>query len=302
MFSNNNYNFNTDLVFYPFNKLELKSVSTKNSRTILKKVDCKHCNTETCYDCSQCDQGITEIYETVPNVLIKKLALIEDIILKELNILKKDPLVNFDNKDKVVNYLQEYLKSSDITEQNIYQLISLNKQYGKFNEISYYISKSLNLIDHKVVFLIKLYNFILEITQGNLNPYNLFYYNHFKKYNFLLKSLEISLPINKEEFDKFYQNVPEFIGSLINYYSPNKRYPRKIITNKNFYYDINFEVAAKCRQLDNKVFYLNGKIAKKMSLTLRDKIRAEFGLKKYKNIKQPQLPKIELGLKLINCN
>ncbi len=302
MFLNNNYNFNTDLVFYPFNKLELKSVSTKNSRTILKKVNCKHCDSKTCNNCSKCEKSITEIYKKVTNVLIKKLALIEDEILRELNPLKKNPLVNFDNKEKAVNYLQKCLKSSNIKEQNIYQLISLNKQYGKFNEISYYISKSLNFVDHKVVFLIKLYNFILEITQGDFNPYSLFYYNHFKKYNYLLKSLEINLPINKEEFDKFYQNVPEFIGSLINFYSPDKKYPRKIITNKNFYYDINFEVAAKCRQSDNKVFYLNDKIAKKMSLTLRDKIRAEFGLKKYKNIKQPQLPKIELGLKLINCN
>ena len=34
----------------------------------------------------------------------------------------------------------------------------------------------------------------------------------------------------------------------------------------------------------------------------RDQIRSEFGLKKVKKPKVPSLPKIEIGLKLINCN
>ena len=185
---------------------------------------------------------------------------------------------------------------------NLVKLINLNNEYGSVDEISYYISKALNSFDNKLVFLLKLYEYIINLTLGELNPYSFFYYKNFKKYEYLLNEFELDLLLTKEEFREFYQNVPEFTGSLLNYYSPEKKYPKNIITNKEYECDLNFEIASACRQNDNKLFFINHNIKNKMVRKIRDQIRSEFGLKKIKKYKIPQLPKIELGLKLINCN
>jgi hypothetical protein len=118
------------------------------------------------------------------------------------------------------------------------------------------------------------------LATGAMNPYGLFYYKNFKKYEFLIKDFEIDLLITKEEFREFYQNVPEYVGSLLNFYSPDKKYPKTIITNKEYECDINFETAAKCRQEDNKLFFINLNLEEKMIRKTRDQIRSEFRLKK----------------------
>ncbi len=302
MFSTNNYNIIKRYVYYPNNRLEIPTISLKNIRSVSKNGFCKHCDSETCYDCSQCDKGITEIFKTVPASLIKKLVLIENLISEKLMKLEKKELDKFKSKEIVINYLQKKILSNNLSEKDLKQLIILNNDFGHYDEVSYYFSKCLNYIDSEIVFLIKLYNLIINIARGDLNPFDFFFYDRFRKYKYLIDTHRIELPLTKKEFDELYQNTPDYIGSLLNYYCPKKKYPRQIISNKNYHCDINFETVAECRSRDNKITYLNYKIEKKMGRAARDKIRAEFGVKKYVEPKKLKLPKIELKLKLINCN
>ena len=67
---------------------------------------------QTCYDCSQCDKGITEIFKTVPASLIKKLVLVENLISEKLMKLEKKELDQFKSKEIVINYLQKKILSN----------------------------------------------------------------------------------------------------------------------------------------------------------------------------------------------
>ncbi len=301
MYLINNYQINKELIFYPLNKLKVLTLSLINNRLVSKNVKCKYCNTETFYECTQCNGGITEVYQAISNSLIKKLPLIESKILSEINSLSVKEKIRLTDKDNAINYLQNFLKRKNVEENDLVNILNLNKEMGEVNEVSYYILKSLDKFDSKVVFLLKLYEFIINLAKGELNPYNLFFYKYYNKYEYFINDNNLNLPIEKKEFDELYQNVPEYIGSLINFYSPNNKYPRQIITNKNYYCDINFGIILNCRLKDNKVFYLNSKVEKKSKLQLRNKIRSEFGLKKVSKVNIPKLPRLELSLKLINC-
>ena len=112
------------------------------------------------------------------------------------------------------------------------------------NEINYLFKLLSNYIDSEIVFLIKLYNLIINIARGDLNPFDFFFYDRFRKYKHLIDTHRIELPLTKKEFDELYQNTPDYIGSLLNYYCPKKKYPRQIISNKNYHCDINFETVA----------------------------------------------------------
>lgn len=227
--------------------------------------------------------------------------------MEELNLLnnKKSKLLDKSNTYEVINYLQNILiKGKKLKDYNLLvHLIDLNNKWGKCNEISYYISKCINLIDHKLVFLLKLYELIVNLSLNNVCPHNFYYYDFYKKYEFLTKEFQINLPISLNEFKKLYQNVPDYAGSLLNFYSSKKTYPLKIISAKNYYYDLNFKEITECRVKDNKISYLNGKIEKKLRQNLRDKIRAEFGLKKIKlKDEKIKIPKLEINLNVIDLN
>ena len=302
MYSTNNYSIKKELLFYPLNKINPISISLNNSRLVTIKTKCKICNNETCFDCNHCDLGISETYRSVPRTLLKKLPLIENQIINEFSKYKSQNSKTYKDKEEAIKFVQRIYIKKSFNDMNLVKLINLNNEYGSVDEISYYISKALNSFDNKLVFLLKLYEYIINLTLGELNPYSFFYYKNFKKYEYLLNEFELDLLLTKEEFREFYQNVPEFTGSLLNYYSPEKKYPKNIITNKEYECDLNFETASECRQNDNKLFFINHNIKNKMVRKIRDQIRSEFGLKKIKKYKIPQLPKIELGLKLINCN
>ena len=297
MYSTNNYSIKKELVFFPLNKLDQASISLNNNRLTSIKKKCGYCDSETCYDCSQCDAGISETYITVPNILFKKLPLIEKQILDNLELLNLKDDKSFKNKEDAIKYIQKTLRNKKFSNCEFARLIQLNQKMGNFNEISYYISKSLNFFDSKLIFLLKLYEYIVFLAKGELRPYNLFYYKYYKKYEYLIKDFGLNLLVTKKEFDDLYQDVPDNVGSLLNYYSPKKEYTRASLTNKNYECDINFEVASKCRQEDTNIYFIN-----KASRKIRDQIRSEFGLKKPPKQTQAKLPKIELELKLINCD
>lgn len=297
-----NYNIKKELLFYPFNKIDTLTISLNNSRLVTKKTKCKICNSDTCYDCEHCDLGISETYKSVPRTLLKKLPVVEEHIITELKKYKSTCSKLCNNKDEAIQLIQKFILNKRFNDKTLAQLIEINYSYGNENEISYYISKTLYHFDNKLIFLLKLYEYIISLATGVMNPYGLFYYKNFKKYEFLIKDFEIDLLITKEEFRELYQNVPEYVGSLLNFYSPDKEYPKTIITNKEYECDINFETAVRCRQEDNKLFFINSSLEEKMIRKTRDQIRSEFGLKKVKKPKVPSLPKIEIGLKLINCN
>jgi hypothetical protein len=297
-----NYNIKKELLFYPLNKIDSLTISLSNSRLVSKKTRCKICNSDTCYDCEHCDLRISETYRSVPRTVLKKLPIIEEQIIAELKEYKSTCSKLCKNKDEAIQLIQKVILNKKFNNKTLAQLIDINSNYGNGNEISYYISKTLYHFDNKLIFLLKLYEYIVSLATGAMNPYGLFYYKNFKKYEFLIKDFEIDLLITKEEFREFYQNVPEYVGSLLNFYSPDKKYPKTIITNKEYECDINFETAAKCRQEDNKLFFINLNLEEKMIRKTRDQIRSEFRLKKVKKPKVPCLPKIEIGLKLINCN
>ena len=308
MYLINNYTINKSLIFYPLNNLERYTISLKNNRLLSVYTGCKICSAdEYAYECSQCLAGISEKFLIITPATFRKLILVEKKILEELNLLnnKKSKLLDKSNTYEVINYLQNILiKGKKLKDYNLLvHLIDLNNKWGKCNEISYYISKCINLIDHKLVFLLKLYELIVNLALSNVCPRNFYYYDFYKKYEFLTKEFQINLPISLNEFKKLYQNVPDYAGSLLNFYSSKKTYPLKIISAKNYYYDLNFKEITECRVKDNKISYLNGKIEKKLRQNLRDKIRAEFGLKKIKlKDEKIKIPKLEINLNVIDLN
>ena len=306
MYLISNYNINKSFVFYPLNNLEQNTISLKNNRLININVECKTCSSETYnYECSQCEAGISGKFLLITPEIFKKLFNIEKKILEEMKLINDDNTFSTDikDKDKIIKYLQNILKKKNKGKNDnlLFQLFELNKKWSQCEEISYYISKCINLIDHKLVFLLKLYEFIVNLALSKLEPYNYYYYSYYKKYEYIINDLKINLPVNIKEFKNLYQNVPDYVGSFLNFYPSDKSYPATFISLKNFCYDLNFETAANCRIKDNKMSFINMKIEKKLRQNMRDKIRSEFGLKKVKTTnKQAYLPKLEIGLKLIN--
>jgi len=307
VYSINNYTINKSLIFYPLNGLEQHTISLKNNRLITVNKECEICKGDIyAYECGQCSVGIGEKFLTIMPLTFRKLILIENNILDELKLLddKKYKFLDKKNLNDLIKYLQNILIKRKKVDYNLLaQLIDLNKKWYKCNEISYYISKCINLIDHKLVFLLKLYELIVNLALSNVCPRNFYYYDFYKKYEFLTKEFQISLPISLNEFKKLYENIPDYVGSFLNFYSGKKSYPLKIISAKNYYYDLNFETIAECRSMDSKISYLNTKIEIKLTRNLRDKIRAEFGLKKI-NLKKEKIkiPKLEINLNVVDLN
>jgi len=307
VYSINNYTINKSLIFYPLNGLEQHTISLKNNRLITVNNECKICKGDIyAYECDQCSAGISKKFLTITPPTFRALILIENNILDELKLLdnKKYKFLDKKNFNDLIKYLQNILIKRKKVDCNLLnQLIDLNKKWYKCNEISYYISKCINLIDHKLVFLLKLYELIVNLALSNACPHNFYYYDFYKKYEFLIKEFQINLPISFNEFKKLYENIPDYVGSFLNFYSDKKSYPLQSISAKNYYYGLNFETIAECRSIDSKISYLNTKIETKLTRNLRDKIRAEFGLKKI-NLKKEKIkiPKLEINLNVIDLN
>ena len=107
-------------------------------------------------------------------------------------------------------------------------------------ELLYYSSKILDLIDHKIIFLQKFYQYLYSIyTNHSYGIYNFFYYKDFKKYESFFDLFKLNLPINYEEFIKLYQNTDDTHFSFADIYPLDKHYKSEVLDNRNIIYDLN---------------------------------------------------------------
>ena len=138
MYSTNNYSIKKELVFFPLNKLDQASISLNNNRLTSIKKKCGYCDSETCYDCSQCDAGISETYITVPNILFKKLPLIEKQISSQysqaLNSITKKEILDQIEKNHQVDLPQNLIDQEiSIMTKNLFKKLYVIKNLAIVN-------------------------------------------------------------------------------------------------------------------------------------------------------------------------
>lgn len=254
--------------------------------TVNKRCDCQ--KDYYSYECENCEAGISsrdiniskEFFKIVPKIEKKIDELINALPRKKININKIN--INLEKKD-LINKLA--LKEEIRSEEVLFKIFELNSNITNF-EILYYSSKILDLIDHKIIFLQKFYQYLYSIyTNHSYGIYNFFYYKDFKKYESFFDLFKLNLPINYEEFIELYQNTDDAHFSFADIYPLDKHYKSEVLDNRNIIYDLNFSTAAQCRIKDNKIRFKNPTETVTFINQIRDEIREEFGIKtKNKNL------------------
>lgn len=246
------------------------------------------------WTCKICEKtGLVNYEIELNNNLLEKLPLIEKEITKRIKNLKinykKSVIdINFYNSKEIIKFLQNFIisKETSIDTGLFLDLLNLKKIYKNNHEINYYIKKSLDLIDLDVVFLIQIYTEIIKLFKKKESiSLDIFFYEFFDKYFYLIEKLKINYPISKEYFTKV--NSFYFGGrtsSLIDIYPRDREYRSGIYSIKNLHYDFNFSKAA-IKRIKDLGLYNYSSTFNSLILQIRDEIKEECGIKtKNKNL------------------
>ena len=290
--------FKKKYLFYP-NVIQENLVIDKKKKikfTVNEKCDCQ--KDYYSYECENCKAGIkyrdisisNEFFKIVPEIERKIKELINVLPQKKIDISKIN--INLERKDLINKLtLKEEIKSEEV----LFKIFELNSNITNL-ELLYYSSKILDLIDHKIIFLQKFYQYLYSVyTNHYYGVYNFFYYKEYTKYEGFFDSFKLNLPINYDEFIELYQNTDDTHFSFVDVYPLDKHYKSEILDNRNVIYDLNFSTAAECRVKDNQIKFKNPSETLTFIKQIRDEIREEFGIKtKNKNLINENLLYINL--------
>ena len=241
------------------------------------------------WTCKICQKtGLINYKIELDSTILEKLPVIEKKINKIVKNLRstyrqKINNINLNKTEEVIKFLQNFILSKEIScdSKLFLDLLDMKKIHVNNNEINYYIKKSLDLIDLEVVFLIQIYTEIVKLTQEKESiSVDLFFYEFFDKYSYLINKLKINYPVDKKEyFEKingFY--FSKYVGSLIDVYPSDRDYRYGIYSLKNIHYDFNFGRAARQRIKDLGLYNYSHTL-KSLILQTRDQIKEECGIK-----------------------